>query len=61
MPDKPDPRPDIPATPPMPGKTQPLPPEMPPAESPTPEVFPPPTPHPGGPPSPMATLMARRS
>jgi hypothetical protein len=54
MPDKPDPRPDIPQTPPMPGKTQPIPPEMPPAEAPIPEVFPPPTPHPGGPPGSVA-------
>jgi hypothetical protein len=54
MPDKPDPQPDIPATPPTPGKTQPLPPEMPPAGIPTPEVFPTPTPHPGGPAGPVA-------
>ena len=50
MPDKPESPPDIPLTPPMPGKTQPIPPEMPPAERPTPEIMPPPTPHPGGPP-----------
>lgn len=54
MPAKPNQQPDIPQTPPMPGKTQPIPPELPPAEVPIPEVFPTPTPHPGGPPGPVA-------
>jgi hypothetical protein len=49
MNDKPDFPADVPATPPVPGKTEPIPPEMPPSQSPTPEIMPPPTPHPGEP------------
>ena len=37
MNDKPDFPADVPATPPVPGKTQPIPPEMPPSQVPTPE------------------------
>jgi len=54
MADKPDRPADVPPSPPTPGKTDPIPPEMPPPEVPVPEILPPPTPHPGGPPGPVA-------
>ena len=54
MADTPERPPDIPTTPPEPGKTQPIPPEMPPNEVPVPEIQPPPARHPGGPPAPVA-------
>ena len=40
--------------PPMPGKVDPVPPEMPMPGGPTPEDMPTPTPHPSGPPQPVA-------
>lgn len=46
---------EVPAVPPVPGKTDPVPPEMPlPPGTPAPEDMPTPVPHPQGPPGPVA-------
>ena len=50
----PPPRDPTPVQPPQPGRPDPVPPEMPPPGVPVPEDAPPPTPHPGGPPQPVA-------